>query len=97
MNFDDDWFVFGGIKPLSPTTIARKKDNYCKEAGVKKIRIHDFRHSHVSLLISKGVPITAISKRLGHSNIEMTFNTYAHLIPEDEIKTINVLDDLSSN
>lgn len=97
INFDDDWFVFGGIKPLSPTTIARRKDYYCKEASVKKIRIHDFRHSHVSLLISKGVPITAISKRLGHSNIEMTFNTYAHLIPEDEIKTINVLDDLSSN
>ena len=96
IDFNDDWFVFGGLKPLVPTTIGRKRDMYCKKLGVKKIRIHDFRHSHASLLISKGVPITMISKRLGHSNIEMTFNTYAHLIPEDEDKAINALENLSS-
>lgn len=96
IDFNDDWFVFGGLKPLAPTTIGRKRDMYCKKSGVKKIRIHDFRHSHASLLISKGVPITMVSKRLGHSNIEMTFNTYAHLIPEDEDKAINALENLSS-
>ena len=67
------------------------------KSGVKKIRIHDFRHSHASLLISKGVPITVISKRLGHSNIQMTLNIYAHLIPEDEDKAINILENLNSN
>lgn len=96
IDFNEDWFVFGGINPLSPTTIGRRKDNYCMKSGVKKIRIHDFRHSHVSLLLSKGVPITVISKRLGHSNIQMTLNIYAHLIPEDEDKAINILENLKS-
>jgi len=77
-------------------TINLRNDNYCMKAGVKKIRIHDFRHSHVSLLLSKGVPITVISKRLGHSNIKMTLNIYAHLIPEDEDKAINALENLES-
>ena len=94
IDFNNDWFVFGGINPLSPTTIGRKRDKYCEISNIKKIRIHDFRHSHVSLLISKGVPITAISKRLGHSNIQMTLNTYTHLIPEDEDKVINVIENL---
>lgn len=97
IDFSEDWYVFGGLKPLTATTIGRRKDNYCMKSGVKKIRIHDFRHSHASLLISRGVPITVISKRLGHSNIQMTLNIYAHLIPEDEDKAINILENLDSN
>lgn len=94
--FQEDWFIFGGIKPLSASTIGRRKDKYCSIAKVKKIRIHDFRHSHASLLLSYGVPITVISQRLGHSDINMTLNTYSHLIPKDEDKAINVLNKLPS-
>ena len=90
----DDWFIFGGIKSLAPTTIGRKKDRYSALAGVKKIRIHDFRHSHASLLLSFGVPITVISQRLGHSDINMTLNTYSHLVPRDEDKAINMINNL---
>ena len=97
IDFNEDWYVFGGIKPITPTTIGRRKDEYCIKAGVKKIRIHDLRHSHASLLLSNGVPITVISKRLGHSTIQMTLNTYAHLIPEDEDKAINMLNSLKSS
>ena len=96
IDFSEEWFVFGGIEPLSPTTIGRKKDNYCVKAGVKKIRIHDFRHSHASLLLSKNVPITVISERLGHSDINMTLNTYSHMIPKDEDKAIYALETLES-
>lgn len=92
--FNNECFIFGGIKPLAPTTIGRKKNKYCDLANVKKIRIHDFRHSHASLLLSQGVPITVISQRLGHSDIYMTLNTYSHLIPKDEDKAINVLNSL---
>ena len=81
---------------MSPTTIGRKKDNYCVKAVVKKIRIHDFRHSHASLLLSKNVPITVISERLGHSDINMTLNTYSHMIPKDEDKAIYALETLES-
>lgn len=50
----------------------------CKKAGVQRIRIHDLRHSHASLLIHLNIDVAAISKRLGHSSISMTLNTYAH-------------------
>lgn len=97
INFDDNWFVFGGIKPLSTTTIQRKKKYYCEISKTKEIRIHDFRHSHASFLVSNNLPITLISKRLGHSNISMTLNTYSHFIPDDEQKTVNLIDTINKN
>ena len=96
-SFNDNWFIFGGIKPLSPSTIGRWKDKYCELANVKKIRIHDFRHSHASLLLSMNVPITVISERLGHSDINMTLNTYSHMIPKDEDKAVYILNQLKQN
>lgn len=97
VGFEDNWYLFGGIHPLAPTTIGRKKDKYCALANVKKIRIHDFRHSHASLLLSKNVPIIFISKRLGHSDINMTLGTDSHMIPNDEDKAIDILNHLKQN
>lgn len=97
VDFNDDWFIFGGLNPLSPSTIGRKKNKYCEIAEVKKIRIHDFRHSHASLLLSMNVPITVISERLGHSDINMTLNTYSHMIPKDEDKAVNILNQIKQN
>jgi len=97
VGFSEDWFVFGGIRPLARTTITTKKNDYCKISNVKKIRIHDFRHSHASLLISKGVPLTVISERLGHKDLTTTLNKYSHLIPEDEDKAINSINKLDKN
>lgn len=94
IGFEDNWFIFGGLNPLSPSTIGRKKSKYCEKANVKKIRIHDFRHSHASLLLSKNVPITVISKRLGHSDIDLTLNIYSHMIPKDEDKAGNILNQI---
>jgi len=54
------------------------------KAGLEQIRIHDLRHSHASWLIHKGIPITAISKRLGHRNPATTLRVYSHLMPGDE-------------
>lgn len=92
--FQENWYIFGGKEPLSPTTVERRKNLYCEIANIKKIRLHDFRHSHASLLLSSGVPISAISERLGHSDITTTMNVYIHLIPKDEervLTTINTL------
>lgn len=94
VGFDDSWFIFGGLIPLSRTTIGRKKDEYCKKAQVKRIRIHDFRHSHATLLLSNGLPITAISERLGHSETSMTLNIYSHAVPEDEKKITDLIENL---
>lgn len=56
----------------------------CKLAGVKKIRIHDLRHSHASMLIELGYSPLLIAERLGHENIETTLETYSHLYPNKQ-------------
>lgn len=53
----------------------------CELSGVKRIRVHDLRHSHASMLINEGCNVLLVSERLGHENIETTLNTYAHLFP----------------
>ncbi|MCR4632814.1 MAG: tyrosine-type recombinase/integrase [Erysipelotrichaceae bacterium] len=64
--------MFWGEEPLSRTSIERIKNIAVSKSGVKKIRIHDFRHSHASNLIGEGMDIVAVSKRLGHSSVDMT-------------------------
>ncbi len=59
-------------------------DRGCKKSGVKKIRVHDVRHSHASLLIELGFSPLLISERLGHENIETTLQTYSHLYPNKQ-------------
>ena len=61
----------------------REMDRGAKEAGVKRIRIHDIRHSAVSLLIDMGFSATAIADRVGHESIDITYN-YAHLFPSKQ-------------
>ncbi|MGE5455961.1 MAG: site-specific integrase [Ignavibacteriales bacterium] len=97
IGFSNDWFVFGGLYPMSQTTVGRRKNEYCIKAKIKQIKIHDLRHSHATLLLSRGVPITVISKRLGHADMTMTLNVYSHLIPEDEDKAISLINDLNKN
>lgn len=77
-------FTFGGEAPLPETCISRYLTAAAKEADLPIIRVHDLRHSHASFLLSKGVSIVSIAKRLGHNNIEQTLNTYSHMMPDDE-------------
>lgn len=76
---NDSYFIIGDIVPQISSTITAKKNRNCKLAGVKQIRIHDFRHSCASLLIYKGANIIIVSKFLGHTKIEETLNAYTHL------------------
>lgn len=64
----------------------------CKETGIKRIRIHDLRHSHVSLLIEMGYTPLAIAERLGHESSQVTL-TYAHLFPNKREEVAKRLDD----
>ncbi len=89
--FNDDFRICGGIRPLRDTSLQNKNKKYAKEAGVKTIRIHDFRHSHVSLLANEGINIQEIARRLGHSDVTMTWNTYSHLYPREEERAVNIL------
>ena len=65
-----------------------------KEAGLKQIRLHDFRHSCASLLINNGANIMIVAKYLGHTKIDETLNTYSHLFKskmEDIVELMNQL------
>lgn len=77
-------FVFFGTRPLPPTTIDRKLSEAANAAGIKKIRIHDFRHSCASILLHSGVSIVATSRYLGHSSVQETLDTYSHMLPDDQ-------------
>ena len=89
----EDLFLFGIDKPIPSTTLERKKNKYSKIAGVKQIRIHDFRHSHVSLMINEGISDFDIAKRLGHSR-DMVNNVYGHWFKENQIKLADKLNKL---
>ena len=90
--FKETWFVFGDELPFRETTIQVRKNKYCRLAGVKQIRIHDFRHSCASFLIQNGASIVLVSKYLGHSKISITLDTYTHLY-ENELKKVSSLID----
>lgn len=62
----------------------------CKKTGVKRIRIHDLRHSHISLLIDLGFSAVAIADRVGHESIDITYN-YAHMFPSAQLDMANKL------
>ena len=87
-------FVFGGEDPFSTTQVDRVFTEACKKSNVKKIRIHDIRHSCASLLLSKGLSIVAVSKRLGHRDIYQTLNTYSHMMPSDEKSIISIFESM---
>ena len=89
--FNNDYRICGGMTSLRDSTLDKHNKKYAELAGIKKIRIHDFRHSHASLLANEGINIQEIARRLGHSKIEITWNTYSHLYPREEERAINIL------
>lgn len=67
---------------VTRSAAARHLDGHAAAAGVPRIRVHDLRHSHASLLIDLGCSPVLISQRLGHDNVSTTLNIYAHLFPD---------------
>lgn len=79
------------IFPIVPEAVQHKLKRECEKNGVKKIRVHDLRHSHVAYLIHQGVEPLIIKERLGHRDIKMTLNTYGHLYPNQQRKVADML------
>ena len=78
------------IFPITKSFLHHEMNRGCKETGVKRIRIHDLRHSHVSLLIDLGFSAVAIADRVGHESIDITYR-YAHLFPTRQKDMANKL------
>ena len=71
--------------------LAHEMERGCKASGVKRIRVHDIRHSHVSLLIEMGFSALAIAERMGHEAVDITYR-YAQLFPTKQDEMAAALD-----
>lgn len=106
-DFKNEWFVFGNTDYLAPTTIDNNKHKYFELSGVREITMHEFRHSHVSLLINEYVKASKeknmkidtakffliMSNRMGHS-IQVMQDTYMHLFPTIQDEIVDLLNNL---
>lgn len=93
-----DYIADAGLKkndriiPRSADFLKYHLKNGCTKSGVPQIRIHDIRHSHVSLLINQGFTAIAIAERVGHKHISTTMNVYAHLFPSRQEMLVQALE-----
>jgi integrase len=79
-----DMLVFASniFTPINPNNLTRDYDDLVKLAGVPRIRIHDQRHTHITLAIQAGANLLAVSKRVGHAKPSITSDLYGHVTPE---------------
>lgn len=81
--------------PVVAEAIQHTMRYHIEKSGVKKIRVHDLRHSHCAHLIKNGVQPLIIKERLGHKDIRVTLNTYGHLYPSEQRKIADMLNNLN--
>ena len=81
------------VRTIKKHFLVHEMDRGCKASGVKRIRIHDLRHSHVSLLINMGFSALDIAERVGHEAIDITYR-YAHLFPAKRAQIADALSEL---
>jgi integrase len=80
----NEWdLVFTGPAghPVLPDAVTRAFRALAGAAPVPRIRLHDLRHTHATLLLQAGVPIKVVSERLGHATVMLTMDIYAHVLP----------------
>ena len=80
--------------PYRKEFLYRALNKGCKKSGVKKVRIHDIRHSHASLLVELGFSPLLIAERLGHEKVQTTMDTYSHLYPNKQVEVAKQLNGL---
>ena len=78
--------------PLHPDSMTRKWSRFLKDNDLPHIRLHDLRHSNATALIQAGVNPRVVQQRLGHSDVNITLNTYTHVLPEMDIDAAEKLD-----
>lgn len=67
--------------PLDPDSVSKTFLRICKPLNVRRITLHELRHTHGSVLLKEGVPLHVVSQRLGHSSAEFTATVYSHVLP----------------
>lgn len=67
--------------PLDPSVLTRNFEKLARKAGLTRVRLHDLRHFHATLLLQTGTHPKIVQERLGHSSISITLDTYSHVVP----------------
>jgi integrase len=80
--------------PVSPYFLEARWLDLLRKSGLPKIRLHDLRHTHASLLLKAGVHPKVVTERLGHSSITITLDRYSHLFPTLQQEAAEKLDEL---
>lgn len=83
--------------PFTKSYINNAMARACKKSGVKKIRIHDVRHSHASYLINLGCAPLLISERLEHEKVQTILSTYSHLYPNKHQEVVDMIQNQHQN
>ncbi len=83
MGWSESWYVFCHLdgSPFYPNTVSKRFSELVKKAGVPKLRLHDLRHTHASLMLKEGVNPKTVAERLGHASVVITLDTYSHVLP----------------
>lgn len=76
--------------PVDVRNVNRRFDKFVERSKLPRIRFHDMRHTHATLMLKMGIPVKVVSERLGHGSIEMTLNTYAHLLPSMQLEAVQI-------
>jgi integrase len=85
-------FTVAGGGPISQSNLHKRFARFTAQAGLPRIRFHDLRHSHATLLLREGVPAKIVSERLGHASIALTLDTYSHVLPDMQEQAVSALE-----
>jgi integrase len=66
--------------PVAPERVTKRFVDLVRAAGLRRVRLHDLRHGQASLMLAANIPMAVVSKRLGHSQLSLTADTYSHLL-----------------
>jgi integrase len=85
-------FAREGDRPVAPNSLAARADRAWRKAGLRRITLHECRHTFASLMIAAGVNVKALSTFMGHASITITLDRYGHLFPGSEAEAAELLD-----
>lgn len=77
-------------KPVCPRSVSKAFKRAAEKAGFPTLRLHDLRHTHATILLTEGIPVNTVSRRLGHANATMTLNIYGHVLKRSEEAAVAV-------
>ncbi len=77
-------FVDAIGRPVRQETVLRRIHRHADDAGLSRIGVHGLRHSYATAALRAGIPVHVVSKRLGHADVAVTLNIYAHVLDTDD-------------